>query len=596
MSSQLEALNRWVDDVARLTQPDRIHWCDGSEAELGLLTGQMLERGDLIRLNPETHPNCFLHRSDPRDVARVEHLTFVCTREREDAGPNNHWMDPAEAHAKMDALFAGSMRGRTLYVVPYCMGPIHSPYARCGVEITDSPYVVANMRVMTRMGAQALARIEREGTFVKGLHCTGELDPDRRFIMHFPEELTIKSFGSGYGGNALLGKKCHALRIASWQAREEGWLAEHMLIVGIRNPAGQTRYVAAAFPSACGKTNLAMLIPPKAYREAGWEVSTVGDDICWMQPGPDGRLWAINPEAGFFGVAPGTSSKTNPNALAMLHRDAIFTNVALTADDQPWWEGLDSGTPACDWQGRPHDPANGPAAHPNSRFTVSIKACPSVSPEFDNPAGVPIDAIVFGGRRESLVPLVMEARDWRHGVLLGAAMASETTAAATGAVGVVRRDSMAMKPFCGYNFADYFAHWLSMPSRATRLPKIFHVNWFRKGTDGRFLWPGFGENMRVLEWICGRCDGTASAVETPVGLLPRLQDLNLAGLDLPAAQLDALLMVDAEGFHAEYEAIGGYLDEFGSRLPAELRDEHARVLAALAEAVQMDRARRVVNG
>ena len=583
MTTSLPSLARWVDDVARLTQPARIHWCDGSEAEARELTALMRDSGDLIALNPDTHPDCHLHRSHPSDVARVEHLTFVCTSDADDAGPNNHWMAPVEAHAKIDALFAGCMRGRTLYVVPYCMGPIDSPLARCGVEITDSPYVVANMRLMTRMGAAALARIEREGSFVRGLHSIGELDPERRFIMHFPEELTIKSFGSGYGGNALLGKKCHALRIASWQARQEGWLAEHMLIVGIRNPAGVTRYVAAAFPSACGKTNLAMLIPPQAYRDAGWEVFTIGDDICWMQPGADGRLYAINPEAGYFGVAPGTSTKTNPNALAMLGRDAIFTNVGVTADNQPWWEGL-PGEAVTDWQGRPHAPGNGPAAHPNSRFTVSAKQCPSWSPEAENPAGVPIDAIIFGGRRESLVPLVFEARDWTHGVLVGAGMASETTAAATGAVGVVRRDPMAMKPFCGYNFADYFSHWLSFDGATAKLPKIFHVNWFRKGADGKFLWPGFGDNMRVLEWILMRCEGSADAAETPIGFVPHTASLNLDGLDLLASAIEVLLDVDAAGWRKELDEIGAYVESFGPRAPQRLKDEAKRVARGLEQA------------
>jgi phosphoenolpyruvate carboxykinase (GTP) len=583
MSSQLAALNLWVESVARLTRPDRIHWCDGSDAERAALTAQMVADGTLIPLNPQTHPDCHLHRSSVSDVARVEHLTFVCSQQRDDAGPNNHWMAPADAHAKMDALFAGCMSGRTLYVIPYCMGPIDSPIARCGVEITDSPYVVANMRLMTRMGAAALARIEREGSFVRGLHSTGELDPERRFIMHFPEELTIKSFGSGYGGNALLGKKCHALRIASWQARDEGWLAEHMLIVGIQNPQGETRYIAAAFPSACGKTNLAMLIPPESYRRAGWKVFTVGDDICWMQPGADGRLYAINPEAGYFGVAPGTSKKTNPNALAMLDHDAIFTNVAVTADNQPWWEGLPNGTPEYDWQGRIFDPANGPAAHPNSRFTVSARQCPSWSPEAENPRGVPLDAIIFGGRRESLVPLVFQARDWTHGVLVGASMASETTAAATGAVGVVRRDSMAMKPFAGYNFGDYFAHWLSFAQRAPNAPKIFHVNWFRKGGDGKFLWPGFGDNMRVLEWVLQRCAGAVGAIDTPIGALPHRQDLNLDGLGLDHATLDQLLEVDRGGWQREFAAIGEYLDEYGERTPAILREEQRRIADALAD-------------
>jgi len=593
MPSQLDSLNHWVAQVARLTRPDRIHWCDGSDAESAALTATMLESGDLVALNDVTHPDCHLHRSNPSDVARVEHLTFVCTREREDAGPNNHWLSPVDGHAKVDALFDGCMEGRTMYVVPYCMGPIESPLARTGVEITDSPYVVANMRKMTRMGAAALARIERDDAeraargfasdaFVKGLHSTGELDPERRFIMHFPEELTIKSYGSGYGGNALLGKKCHALRIASFQARSEGWLAEHMLIVGIENPAGETHYVAAAFPSACGKTNLAMLIPPESYRQKGWKVWTIGDDICWMQPGADGRLYAINPEAGFFGVAPGTGAKTNANALAMLDRDAIFTNVALTGDNQPWWEGLDTGEPAIDWQGRPYDAANGPAAHPNSRFTVAMKNCPSYSPEAENPQGVPISAIVFGGRRRSLVPLVVEARDWTHGVLLGACMASETTAAATGQVGIVRRDPMAMKPFCGYHFGDYWAHWLAFDTDTAKLPKVFQVNWFRRSDDGRFLWPGFGDNLRVLGWILGRCDGTAGARETAIGLLPDAPDLDLDGLDLPADDLAELLAVDAEGWAAEAEAIAAHLAEYEPRTPDALKAEQRRLAAALS--------------
>lgn len=580
--SSLDALNAWVAEVAALTQPDHIHWCDGSDAENARLTQQMLADGTLLPLNPETHPHSWLHRSSPSDVARVEHLTFVCTPQQEDAGPNNHWMAPAEAHAKMDALFAGCMRGRTLYVIPYCMGPIDSPLSRCGVEITDSPYVVANMRIMTRMGAAALARIEREGTFVKGLHSTGELDPDRRFIMHFPEELTIKSFGSGYGGNALLGKKCHALRIASHQARQEGWLAEHMLIVGIENPQGETHYIAAAFPSACGKTNLAMLIPPEGYRQAGWKVWTIGDDICWMRPGADGRLYAINPEAGFFGVAPGTSDSSNPNALATISHHTIFTNVAVTDDQEPWWEGLDSRTPALDWQGRKYDPANGPAAHPNSRFTVSARQCPSYSPKAEDPQGVPISAIVFGGRRASLVPLVFEARDWTHGVLVGAAMGSETTAAATGAVGVMRRDPMAMKPFCGYNFADYFAHWLSFDRAGAKLPKIFHVNWFRKGGDGKFLWPGFGENLRVLEWMIRRVEGKADAVDTPIGHLPRAEDINLDGVALSDEAHELLFGFDRAGWQAEFASLGEYLEEFGARTPQALKDEQQRIATRLA--------------
>ena len=582
MSSRLDALNQWVLDVARLTRPEAIQWCDGSDSEYDALVAKMQDDGTLLPLNPDTHPNSWLHRSHPDDVARVEHLTFVCTPEQEDAGPNNHWMSPADGHARMDALFDGCMQGRTMYVIPYCMGPIDSPLSRCGVEITDSPYVVANMRIMTRMGAAALARIEREGSFVRGLHSTGELDPDRRFIMHFPEELAIKSYGSGYGGNALLGKKCHALRIASHQARQEGWLAEHMLILGLENPQGQTHYIAAAFPSACGKTNLAMLIPPEAYREAGWKVWTVGDDICWMRPGADGRLYAINPEAGFFGVAPGTSAKSNPNALASIQSNTIFTNVGTTADNQPWWEGIDNDQhPATDWRGDPYDPSVRPAAHPNARFTVSARQCPSYSSMAEDPQGVPISAIVFGGRRASLVPLVFEARDWTHGVLVGASMGSETTAAAAGQVGVMRRDPMAMKPFCGYNFADYFAHWLSFDKPGAKLPKVFHVNWFRKGPDGRFLWPGFGDNLRVLEWMIGRVEGTAGAIETPIGLQPAEGDINLDGMDLGEDARSLLFGFDRAGWQSEFESIRTYLHDYGPRMPPPLLQEQARIENAL---------------
>ena len=579
MASTLVALQNWVSETAKRTLPAKIHWCDGSETEDQALKALMLNTGDLIALNPQTHPNCYLHRSDPSDVARVEHLTFVCTPEREDAGPNNNWMEPAAAHAKIDALFDGCMAGRTMYVIPYCMGPINSPYSRLGVEITDSPYVVINMRMMTRMGAAAQARIEREGSFVRGLHSVGDLSPDRRFIMHFPEELAIKSIGSGYGGNALLGKKCHSLRIASVQASKEGWLAEHMLIVGIENPAGETHYVAAAFPSACGKTNLAMLIPPASM--PGWKVWTIGDDICWMQPGADGKLYAINPEAGFFGVAPGTGAKTNANALAMLNRDAIFTNVALTEDNQPWWEGLDQRVPALDWKGNAFNPANGPAAHPNSRFTVNMTACPSYSEQAQNPNGVPISAIIFGGRRESLVPLVFEARDWTHGVLLGAAMASETTAAATGAVGVVRRDPMAMKPFCGLNFGDYWAHWLKIGSQLPHAPKIFNVNWFRKGSDGKFLWPGFSDNLRVLAWALKRCNSTVGAQQSAIGNLPHASDLELSGLNLSADALATLLQVEQGAWQTEVEEIAAFLAEYGTRTPYALQIELAKARSAL---------------
>jgi len=572
-----QALARWIEEVAALTQPDSIHWCDGSEAENERLVEQMLGDGTLLRLNEKTHPNCFLHRSAPSDVARVEHLTFVCTRDQVDAGQNNNWMDPAEARRLMDGLYAGCMRGRTMYVIPYLMGPYGSPFSRAGVEVTDSPYVVANMRIMARIGTRALVHIEAGNSFVRGLHSIGQLDPEKRFIMHFPEELLIQSFGSGYGGNALLGKKCHALRIASWQARTEGWLAEHMLILGIEDPAGNTSYVAAAFPSACGKTNLAMLVPPEPLK--GWKVWTVGDDIAWLHLGEDGRLYAINPEAGFFGVAPGTSLKTNPNCMRTLGRNAIYTNVALTPDMEPWWEGIDGEKPASliDWQGRPHDPANGPAAHPNSRFTVAAAQCPSYTPAADSPQGVPISAIIFGGRRSTVAPLVFESLDWAHGVFTGAAVASETTAAAVGAVGQVRRDPMAMKPFCGYNFGDYWAHWLSFSKRSDRLPKVFHVNWFRKDGDGRFMWPGYGDNMRVLKWIVDRCEGRAHAHPTPVGMLPDVDDLDVTGLALPRQTLDALLAIDPEVWQREVGEIAEFFAGYGDRLPAELSAQVERI-------------------
>jgi phosphoenolpyruvate carboxykinase (GTP) len=579
MTTTNQALQQWVDEVAALTRPDTIHWCDGSDAEYDQLISGMLEHGDLKKLNEEHYPDCYLHRSDPTDVARVEHLTFVCTRNQADAGPNNNWMHPNEARQEMKALFEGCMQGRTMYVIPYCMGPVDSPYARCGVEITDSAYVAANMKLMTRMGKPALARIEREGKFVRGLHSTGELDPDNRFIMHFPEELLIQSFGSGYGGNALLGKKCHALRIASYQARTEGWLAEHMLIVEVESPEGEKHYLAAAFPSACGKTNLAMLIPPESHK--GWKVRTIGDDIAWLHLDDQGQLRAINPEAGYFGVVPGTNRKTNRNAYEMIQHDTIFTNVAVTEANDPWWEDKGDGTPATDWQGRPYSGQNGPAAHPNSRFTVAARQNPSYSPLADDPAGVPISAIVFGGRRRELAPLVYEARHWNHGVLIGAGVASETTAAATGKVGVVRRDPMAMKPFCGYNFADYWEHWLSFAGRAKKLPKIFHVNWFRQDANGRFLWPGFGDNLRVLRWIIERCEERVGAQETPIGFLPKPADIDTDGLALDAATLEALLTVDSAAWKGEMEAIADYFDEFGDRLPFALREEHRRVLEAL---------------
>jgi phosphoenolpyruvate carboxykinase (GTP) len=573
------AVSAWVDSVRELTQARAVHWCEGTEAETREITAQLLAQAELMKLNPAQFPDCYLYRSAPNDVARVEHLTYICTRSREDAGPNNHWMDPQQAHTRMRELFRGCMRERTLYVIPYCMGPLDSPLSRCGVEITDSPYVVLNMLIMTRAGRPALERIAREERFVRGLHSVGELDPERRFIMHFPEELAIESYGSGYGGNALLGKKCHALRIASWQARREGWLAEHMLIVGLQNPRGETHYLACAFPSACGKTNLAMLIPPDSL--PGWRVFTVGDDIAWLHPGADGRLWAINPESGYFGVVPGTNPQTNRNAYEMIRRDTLFTNVAVTADALPWWEGLPSGTPVLDWQGRPYDPARGPAAHPNSRFTVSARRNPSYSVHAEDPSGVPISALVFGGRRREVAPLVYEARDWQHGVLVGASLASETTAAAVGQVGVTRRDPMAMQPFCGYNFGDYWQHWLDVGARLARPPRIYHVNWFRRDADGRYLWPGYGENLRVLAWMLERCAGRAGAQESAIGHLPRPQDLDLRGLDLGPQALGALLSIDPALWRQEIAELRAYLGRYGERLPAALLAELSTTEARL---------------
>jgi phosphoenolpyruvate carboxykinase (GTP) len=579
MATSNEALKQWIEEVAGLTNPANVYWCDGSEEEYQSLISTMLQSGDLFKLKADTYPDCYLHRSDPTDVARVEHLTFVCTPDAADAGPNNNWMDPAQARDKMDALFSGCMEGRIMYVIPYCMGPLDSPYSRCGVEVTDSAYVVANMRLMTRMGRTALTRIEKDGKFVRGLHSTGDLNPDRRFIMHYPNDLMIQSFGSGYGGNALLGKKCHALRIASWQARQEGWLAEHMLIVEVESPEGEKHYLAAAFPSACGKTNLAMLVPPESY--AGWKVRTLGDDIAWLHLDDSGQLRAINPEAGYFGVVPGTNEDTNPNANKMIQAHTIFTNVAVTADNEPWWEAKKDGKPALDWKGQPYTGSNGPAAHPNSRFTVSAKQNPTYSPLADDPAGVPISAIIFGGRRRELAPLVYQATDWKHGILVGASVASETTAAATGQVGVVRRDPMAMKPFCGYNFADYWSHWFSFNEKSDKLPKIFHVNWFRRDQNGRFLWPGFGENLRVMRWIIDRCEDRIDAVETPIGYLPNVDDIDIEGLDIEDGDLTTLLSVDKQGWYEEMQTLGDYLREYGDRVPEELELEHSKIMRAL---------------
>jgi phosphoenolpyruvate carboxykinase (GTP) len=575
-------LEQWVDDVAHMTRPAKVTWCDGSEAEYQGLVERMLGDGTLLPLNQRTYPDCYLHRSHPSDVARTEHLTFICTPERDDAGPTNNWMAPQEGRDKVGKLFEGSMQGRTMYVVPYIMGPVASPYSKVGVEITDSPYVAASMRIMTRMGKVALDRLGASDDFVPGLHSIGDLNPDRRFILHFPEERLIWSIGSGYGGNALLGKKCLALRIASAMGRDQGWMAEHMLILGLEDPAGEVTYMAAAFPSACGKTNLAMLVSPLAH--LGYKVWTVGEDITWMQKGPDGRLWAINPEAGFFGVAPGTSSKTNPNMMAAIRRNSIFTNVAVTADGEPWWEGMDGPVPQqlTDWRGNAWSPGQEKAAHPNSRFTTPAGQCPSISPRWEDPQGVPISAIIFGGRRARVAPLVYQSFNWQHGVFVGASMASETTAAATGAVGVVRHDPMAMLPFCGYNMADYFRHWLTMGQSIPHPPAIFHVNWFRTDAQGNFLWPGFGQNVRVLKWILERVRGGGKAVETPIGLVPTPDGLEREGLDLPARVVAELLHIDRSDWENEVASQRKFFEQFGSRLPLQIQEEHEALARRLS--------------
>jgi phosphoenolpyruvate carboxykinase (GTP) len=567
-------LEQWVNDVAKMTRPQKVVWCDGSAAEYEDLIERMLDDGTLIRLNQEAYPDCYLHRSHPSDVARTEHLTFICSPERDDAGPTNNWMPPKEARDKVGKLFEGSMQSRTMYVVPYIMGPVESPYSQVGVEITDSPYVAASMRIMTRMGKVALDRLGASDDFVPGLHSVGDLSPERRFILHFPEERLIWSIGSGYGGNALLGKKCFALRIASVMGRDQGWMAEHMLILGLEDPTGEVTYMAAAFPSACGKTNLAMLVSPLEH--LGYKVWTVGEDITWMQPGPDGRLWAINPEAGFFGVAPGTSLKTNPNMMGAIRQNSIFTNVAVTPHGEPWWEGMDGPAPPqlTDWRGNPWAPGKEKAAHPNSRFTTPAHQCPSISSHWEDSQGVPISAIIFGGRRARVAPLVYQSFNWQHGVFMGASMASETTAAATGAVGVVRHDPMAMLPFCGYNMADYFGHWLKMGRNTAQPPKIFQVNWFRTDAQGNFLWPGFGQNVRVLKWILERVRGGGKAVETPVGWIPTPDGIECEGLDLPTSTLEELLQIDRADWENEIASQREFFAQFGSRLPREIQAEH----------------------
>ena len=585
--SATAALEMWVEETARMTQPDRIVWCDGSEREYTALIAQMLQDGTLVEVNQQAYPNSYLHRSDPNDVARTEDLTFICTEREEDAGPTNNWMPPAEAKERARQYFTGAMRGRTMYVVPFLMGPIGSPHAKVGVELTDSAYVVANMRITTRMGQVALDQLERNGgEFVPCLHSLGDLDRDHRLILHFPEEQLIWSVGSGYGGNALLGKKCLALRLASWIARQESWMAEHMLILGLQDPSGQVSYMAGAFPSACGKTNLAMLVSPPELEREGWRVWTVGDDIAWLRIGEDGRLWAVNPENGFFGVAPGTNMATNPNAMASLARNTIFTNVALTPDGLPWWQDITPGakTPppgTIDWQGNRWQPGDGPAAHPNSRFTSPASQCPSISPHWEDPQGVPISAFIFGGRRAKVAPLVYQAFNWQHGVFVGAGMGSETTAAATGAVGVTRRDPMAMLPFCGYNMGDYWGHWLAMGERTPHPPEIFHVNWFRKDDEGEFLWPGFGQNIRVLMWMHERIQGRAAASETPIGYIPTPDALDLQGLDLAPATLERLLAVHADDYTHEWADQGEFFAQFGAHLPDAIAHEHRALKSRL---------------
>ena len=579
-------LLKWVSEMAGITKPDRIVWADGSEQEKNKLTAEAVEQKVLEPLNQEKLPGCYLHRSNPNDVARVENLTFICTPTKDGAGPTNNWMDPKEAYAKLGKLFDGSMKGRTMYVVPYIMGPEGSPMSKIGIEITDSIYVVLNMRIMARMGRVALDMLGDSDDFNRGLHSTLDVNPERRFICHFPQDNTIWSVGSGYGGNVLLGKKCLALRIGSYLGKNEGWLAEHMLILGVESPEGEMTYVAAAFPSACGKTNFAMMIPPKRFK--GWKIWTVGDDIAWMRVGNDGRLYAVNPENGYFGVAPGTSMDSNPNAMKTVMKDTIFTNVARTPDGDVWWEGKDGPVPAevIDWKGNPWtSKSTEKAAHPNSRFTAPAKNNPALSKFANDPEGVPISAIIFGGRRATTVPLVMQAFNWLGGVFFGATMGSETTAAATGAVGVVRRDPFAMLPFCGYNMGEYFQHWLKMQSQITNPPKVFLVNWFRKGKDGKFLWPGFGENMRVLKWVVDRARLRVGGQETVFGWVPKAGDLDLSGLDIAHEKVDEATNIDLDEWEKEVTSYGDFFDSLGSEVPRALK-LHRDTLLARIEAVK----------
>lgn len=575
-------VEKWVNEVAEMTQPDNIEWCDGSEEERERLTQLAVDQGILTPLNQEKRPGCYIHRSDPRDVARVEHLTFICTQQEKDAGPTNNWMDPKDAYSKLGGLFKGCMKGRTMYVVPYAMGPIGSEMTKIGVEITDSVYVVLNMRIMARMGSQALEMLGDSNDFNRGLHSTLDLDPEKRFICHFPEDNTIWSCGSGYGGNVLLGKKCLALRIGSYLGKTEGWFAEHMLILGVESPEGEKSYVAAAFPSACGKTNFAMMIPPDEFK--GWKITTVGDDIAWMRVGDDGRLWAINPENGYFGVAPGTSNKSNPNALKCVAKNTLFTNVATTPDGDIWWEGMDGEVPEelTDWKGNPWKKGSEEkAAHPNSRFTAPMQNNPVLDDAVNDPQGVPISAIIFGGRRSTTVPLVLESFNWAHGVYLGATMGSETTAAATGKVGVVRRDPMAMLPFCGYNVGDYFAHWLRMQSKIARPPRIYQVNWFRQDSDGKFIWPGFGENMRVLKWIIDRAEGRVGARETPLGWVPDDGQIDVNGLDLSPEAMKELTEIDPAAWKAEFELQDELFNKVADSMPEALKLQRELFLSRL---------------